>query len=986
MHRTLALSALAAMLALMVPNAAAMAAPAASQYAGMRWRYVGPIRGGRTKAIAGVPDKPNRFYIGSVNGGIWRTDDAGRTWTPIFDKESSGSIGSLAIAPSDENVIYAGSGEGMQRPDLAIGNGIYKSTDAGATWTHLGLHDGEQIPQISVDPKDPNRLFVAVLGHPFGPNAERGVYRSLDGGATFKRVLYENENVGANDVEIDPANPQIVYATLWAARSAPWEAGPFEIAGSGVFKSIDGGDTWTKLTNGFPPRIGRSELAIAPSNPNVVYAAADAPTGCAIYRSDDAGAHFSLTSSDDRVCARAGDLLQVAVDPRDAHTVYATSTSAYRSTDGGKTFVPFKGAPGGDDYTNIWINPTNPDIILLGSDQGATISVDHGKTWSSWYNQPTGQMYHVNADNRFPYWVCGGQQDSGSACVESRGNWGEITQRDWHTAGAEEYGYVIPDPLHPGVFFGGKVERYDERSTQAQEVSPNPLRSKGYRVIRTEPIAFDHFDRHVMYFGANQIYATRDGGMHWKTISPDLTRAHWAMPSVIKAFEGDDPEKGAHRGVVYALAPSYRHAGTIWAGTDDGLVWITRDGGAHWKNVTPPGLAAWSKISQIDAGRTDDNTAYVAVNRFRLDDLHPMVYRTHDGGAHWTLITNGLPSDEPVNAVRVDPQTPGLLFASTEGNVFTSFDDGAHWQSLQLNLPHSSMRDIVVHGNDLVVATHGRGFWILDNIEPLRELAHTPAWSGPHLFTPSLAYRLRRDTDTDTPLPPEEPHGMNPPDGAMIDYVLASPAAKVSIVIRDAAGAIVRRYSSDDAAPPTLTLDKPSYWERPFVKPSIDPGMHRFVWDLHERPPLSDAVDLPISAVYEDTPRVPQGALVLPGRYTVELTVDGHVSKAPLVVAMDPRVTMTRSALVEQYELTHQTAILIDRTHVAVTRAHARKDAAGVRTFERFNGRLSFLMDLIDGADAPVPEGTHRAFCTIRADASHALGIPVPHDSLCTSF
>jgi photosystem II stability/assembly factor-like uncharacterized protein len=974
------------MLAAIVPSAPAVAAPALSQYAGLQWRFVGPLRGGRTKAIAGVPDKPNRFYIASVNGGIFRTDDAGRTWTPIFDGQSSGSIGSLAVAPSDSNTIYAGSGEGMQRPDLAIGNGMYKSTDAGATWTHLGLRDGEQIPEISVDPKDPNRLFVAVLGHPYGPNTERGVYRSLDGGATFKQVLYKDENTGANFVRIDPNNPQTVYATLWAARSAPWEAGPFEIPGSGVFKSTDGGDTWTKLTNGLPPQIGRSEMAIAPSNSNVVYAAVDAPTGCAIYRSDDAGAHFALTSSDDRVCARSGDLLQLAVDPVDAQTVYATSTSAYRSTDGGKTFVPFKGAPGGDDYTNVWVNPLNPDMILLGSDQGAQISVDHGKTWSSWYNQPTGQLYHVNADDRFPYWVCGGQQDSGSACVSSRGNWGEITERDWHTTGAEEYGYVVPDPLHPGVTFGGKVERYDERTTQAQEVSPNPLRAKPYRVVRTEPIAFDKFDKSLMYFGANQVYATRDGGMHWKTISPDLTRAHWAMPAVIAAFASGDPQKGAHRGVLYALAPSYRHAGTIWAGTDDGLVWITRDGGAHWHNITPPALTPWSKISQIDAGRTDDNTAYVAVNRFRLDDLHPSVYRTHDGGAHWTLITNGLPADEPINAVRVDPETPGLLFAAGEGDVSVSFDDGAHWQSLQLNLPHTSMRDIIVHNNDVVVATHGRGFQILDNIEPLRELAHAAAWSNAHLFTPSLAYRVRRNTNSDTPLPPEEPHGANPPDGAMIDYVLAAPATHVTITVVDGSGNVVRRYSSDDVAPEHIDFDKPSYWERPFTKPSIDPGMHRFVWDLHEPSPLSDAIDLAMAANDDDTPRIPQGALALPGRYTVQLNVDGAVSSAPLTLAMDPRIHVARTALSEQYAMAHQTALLIDRTHTAAVSAHTRKNSADLKTFGRLNGALSGLIDLIDGADAPVPEGTRRAFCTLREDASRALGTPIPHDSLCASL
>ncbi|MBV8639631.1 MAG: glycoside hydrolase [Candidatus Eremiobacteraeota bacterium] len=983
LRRFYALAVLAALTSSVLPLPARTQTVALSQYAGMQWRFIGPLRGGRTKAVAGVTNQPNRFYIGAVNGGIWRTDDAGRTWVPLFDNEPTGSIGALAVAQSNPDIIYAGSGEGEQRPDLSIGDGVYKSTDAGATWTHLGLRDGQQIPQIAVDPKNPNRLFVAVLGHPYGPNAERGVYRSLDGGATFKRVLYRDDNTGANDVQIDPSNPNVVYATLWSARSAPWEAGPFQHAGSGVFKSTDGGDTWTKLTNGLPPRIGRSELGIAPSDTNVVYAAVDAPTGCAIYRSDDAGQHFSLTSSDDRVCARAGDLLTVTVDPKDPHTVYATSTSLYRSTDGGKTFTPIKGAPGGDDYQGVWINPNDPGIIALTSDQGAEISVDHAKTWSSWYNQPTGQMYHVNADDHFPYWVCGGQQDSGSACVLSRGDWGQVNERDWHPAGAEEYGYVVPDPLHPGNFYGGKVEHFDERTSQTQEVSPNPLRVKPYRVVRTEPIAFDHFDKHVMYFGANQVYETRNGGMNWNTISPDLTRAKWAMPSVIEAFESDDSEKGAHRGVVYALAPSYTHAGTIWAGTDDGSVWITRDHGTHWKNITPPQLTAWSKISQIDASHFDDNTAYVAVNRFRLDDLHPWIYRTRDGGSHWSVITNGLPPDEPVNAVRQDPQVRGLLYAATEGNVYVSFDDGAHWQSLQNNLPHTSMRDIIVHGDDVIVATHGRGFWILDDVEPLRELARKGGFNGTHLFTPQLAYRVRRNTNTDTPLTPEEPHGQNPPEGAILDYTLNAPAQRVVITIRDGKGNVVRRYSSDDPEPPVMQFDKPSYWERPFQRPDASIGEHRFAWDLRETSPQSVTVDLPMTANEGETPRAPQGALVVPGRYTVELTVDGRSQSRPLILVMDPRIHTSAADLQRQYEMAHETAALMDSTYAALQNAKRANETKRATQFGTLNTRLTGLLDLIDGADAPVPEGTRRAFCTLHQQSISAGASSTGRNSLC---
>ena len=950
---------------------------AQSQYAGLEWRFIGPLRGGRTKAIQGVASEPNRFYIAAVNGGIWRTNDAGRTWRPIFDNEPTGSIGSLAVAPSDPNVIYAGSGEGLQRPDLAVGDGIYRSTDAGDHWTHLGLRDGEQIPQIAVDPTDPKRLFVAVLGHPYGPNAERGVFRSTDGGATFTKVLYRDENTGAYDVRIDPAHPNVVYATLWAARQAPWEIGSsFERPGSGIFKSTDGGDHWTRLSGGLPAAMGRAEIAVAPSDSNIVYAYVDGfgDSGGEVFRSDDAGAHFTMMNDDQNTIGERGDdLVAIGVDPKNPQIMYVTNTTTYRTTDGGKTFVAIKGAPGGDDYQNIWINPNDPSIIALASDQGATISVDDGATWSSWYNQPTAQMYHVNTDDRFPYWVCGGQQESGSACVSSRGDWGEITERDWHTAGAEEYGYVVPDPLHPGIDYGGKVEKYDERTTQAQEVGPNPLRMNGYRVVRTEPLAFDHFDKSILYFGANQIYATRDGGMSWKTISPDLTRTSYPIPGVIAAFESNDPAHGKHRGVVYAIAPSYKHAGTIWAGTDDGLLWITHDAGAHWQNITPPALTPWSKISQIDASRFDDRTAYVAVNRFRLDDLRPWVLRTHDGGEHWVSITNGLPGDEPVNAVRADPQVPGLLYAATEGNVYVSFDDGAHWQPLQLNLPHTSMRDLQVHDNDLVVATHGRGFWILDDIEPLRELARSSGWNGPHLFTPSLAYRVQRNTNTDTPLPPEEPHGMNPPDGAIFYYTLPANAQHVSLAVYDAHGMLVRRYSSDDQPPRPVEFDKPAYWEKPFVRPATDAGMHRFVWDLHEPMPESVAVDLPISANDDDTPRIPQGALALPGRYTVRLTVDGVARSQPLDLAMDPRIRIAPAQLQRQYAMAHDIAQLLDRTYQARERAIAAHDPAAAGRLARINGELSALIEIVDGADAPVPEGSAQAFCALQAQAHAAL-------------
>lgn len=949
-----------------------------SLYAAMKWRFVGPLRGGRTSAVSGVAGQPNLFYIAAVNGGIWKSDDAGRTWTPIFDGQSTGSVGALAVAPSDDKIIYAGSGEGLQRPDLAIGNGIYKSTDAGTTWVHLGLRDAQQIAAIAVDPHDANRLFVAALGHPYGPNDERGIYRSTDGGASLQRVLYANNNTGAFDVAIDPTHPQIVYATLWAARAAPWEAG-FEIAGSGIFKSTDGGTTWAPLKSGLPKQIGRAFVAVAATNTQVVYAIVDAPDGCGFYRSDDGGTGFKLVNNHANITKRCSDLTTIGVNPKNADDVWLTNTSTYRSRDGGKTFTPIKGAPGGDDYHVIWINPHDPNIVLLGSDQGATISLNDGRTWSSWYNQPTAQMFHVSADDRFPYWICGGQQESGSACVKSRGDWGEITERDWHPAGAEEYGNVVPDPLHPGVFFGGRVERYDERTGQAQEVSPMPLRGKGFRIVRTEPLVFDPLEKQALYFGANRVYVTRDAGMHWKTVSPDLTRAHPVLPPTVGPFERDDPQQGRHRGVVYAIALSWKHHGTIWAGTDDGLVWITRDGGVRWKNITPNGLTPWSKVAQIDVSRLDDESAFIAVNRFRLDDLHPYVYVTHDGGAHWRLAVAGLP-EEPVNAVRQDPEHLGLLYAATENGVYVSFDGGWAWQSLQLNLPHTSVRDVIVHGNDLIVATHGRGFWILDDIEPLRELATKGAIGGAHLFATAPALRLRRDTNSDTPLPPEEPSGKNPPDGAIIDYLVPANASRVAIEIADRRGTVVRRYASDDTAPAPPELDKPAFWLRPFTRPSTEAGMHRFVWDLREPPPASHQRDLPISAVQNDTLLVPQGALVVPATYSVRLVVDGRTERTPLHLGMDPRVSMTQAQLEEQYAMAHDLATTIGLTAAALDAARAKKDDRAVAQLDSLEKPLTEMLDVIDGADAPVTAQSRDAYCSLMSQAL-TLHIKAPFTS-----
>jgi len=873
----------------------------------LHWRSIGPFRGGRVRAVAGVPSQPNVFYMAQVNGGVWKTEDYGHTWTPIFDDQPTGSVGSIAVAPSDPNVIYVGSGEGLQRPDLSVGDGIYKSTDAGHTWTHLGLRDGQQIPQVAVDPRDPNRLLVAVAGHPYGPNEERGIFRSADGGKTFEKVLYKDENVGAADVLFDPQNPDIAYAALWEARQGPWENAAWNGAGGGIFKSIDNGKTWRQLSGGLPDAIIQANLAIAPSLTKRLIASVATPTGVNLYRSDDGGDSWTIVTKDTRPAGRigGGDLSVPRFDPKNPDVVYVASTVSWKSTDGGKTWSAFRGAPGGDDYQNVWINPNNPEIIIMASDQGTVITVNGGKSWSSWYNQPTAQLYHVSADNAFPYRLCGGQQESGSACVSSRGNDGEITFREWHPVGAEEYGYVTADPLDPDIVYGGKLTRYDRRTGQVQNIMPRPFRSNEFRVVRTQPVIFSPVDPRLLFFSANTLWKTRDGGRNWDQISPDLTRKTFDVSETVGKFRSQPSAQPIQRGVIYTVAPSPLDVNLIWVGTDDGLIHRTTDGGAHWTDVTPKQLKPWQKVSLIDAGHFDKDTAYAAVNTLRLDDLRPHIFRTHDGGATWTEVTAGLPNNENTNVVREDPERKGLLFAGTERAVHVSFDDGDHWQSLRLNMGASSVRDLIVKGDDLCVATHGRGFWILDNITPLRQL-QTPVTTL--LFRPQVALRVRWNMNTDTPLPPDTPAGENPPEGAMIDYhIAAGTTGPASLEIKDETGQIVRRYSSADPVPtPNPTLAIPPYWLRPPQKLAADPGMHRFLWDLHYDPVPGEPPQYPIAAVYRNTAPAPTSPWAMPGKYTVVLTVGGKSYEQPLTVVMDPRVKTSNADLLEQFKLSKQ--------------------------------------------------------------------------------
>ena len=899
------------LLVAVLPSPAADEPFSPALYASLRWRMIGPFRGGRTVAASGVPGQPNVFYIGVNNGGVWKTDDAGRTWKPIFDDQPTGSIGALAVAPSNPRILYVGSGEGLQRPDLSTGDGVYKSSDGGKTWKNVGLRDGQQISAILVDPKDPDRVFVAVLGHPYGPNKERGVYRTLDGGKTWQQVLAKDENTGAVALAFDPAEPRTVYAVLWAARQGPWENGAWQGSGSGLYKSTDGGTTWKPLTKGLPTAeqgLGRIGVTVAPSDSKRLYAMVDAPRLGGVYRSDDAGDSWKRVNTEPRVWGRGSDFAEVKVDPKNKDIVYVANTSAYRSTDGGKTFTAFRGAPGGDDYHTFWINPDDPRIILLAGDQGAVVTLNGGETWSSWYNQPTAQFYHVITDNQFPYWVYGGQQESGSAAVVSRGAHGQITFRDWHLVGVEEYGYVAPDPLHPHLIYGGKVTRFDRTTGQTQNVAPEAVRSGKYRFLRTAPLLFSTVDPKCLFLGGNVLFKTTDGAESWQIISPDLSREQPEVPESIGVYRTPELAKQSRRGVIYTVAPSYKDADTIWAGTDDGLIHVTRDGGKTWQDVTPPGLTAWSKVSVMDAGRFDAATAYAAVNRIRLDDMRPHIYRTHDGGKTWQEIVRGLPDNAPVNVVREDPARQGLLFAGTERAVFVSFNDGDDWQPLRLNMPATSIRDLVIHGDDVVVGTHGRSFWILDNVTPLRQLDARTATAAVHLFRPQVSYRVRGNLNTDTPLPPDEPAGQNPPDGAILDYYLKDAAADpVTLEIHDGKGKLVRRFSSADKPEPVndKELDIPTYWIRPPQPLSSAAGAHRFVWDLHYPPP-SGRRHYPMTAIYGDTPSEPLGPWVLPGQYTVRLTVGGQSQEQPLTVKMDPRVQTPIKELTQQFELSLQ--------------------------------------------------------------------------------
>ncbi|MCE2956368.1 MAG: WD40/YVTN/BNR-like repeat-containing protein [Bacteroidota bacterium] len=904
-----------------------------SLYQELEYRCIGPFRAGRTVGAVGIPSQPNVFLMGVNNGGVWKTTDFGRTWKPIFDSAPTGSVGDVAVSLSNPNIIYVGTGEGLHRPDLAVGDGMFKSTDGGATWKHVGLKDAQQIGRVIVHPTNPDIVFAAVLGHPYGANEERGVFRTRDGGTTWEKVLYINHNTGAIEIEFDPSNPNTIITDLWEHREGPWENGSFLGKNNGLFKSTDGGTTWNKIGKGLPTDdqgLGRIGFGIAPSNSKIVFATVDARDGGGIYKSEDGGENWIRVSTDRRLWGRGGDFAEIRVHPKNPDVVFVANTAAYRSTDGGKTWMSFKGAPGGDDYHRIWINPIQPEIMLFAADQGAVVTVNGGKSWSSWLNQPTSQLYHISTDNQFPYWVYGGQQESGAIGTASRGNGGQISMRDWMGVGADEYAYVVADPKNPDIIYGGRVTKFNKKTGQTQSVSPEALRSGQYRMLRTLPLLFHPADDEMLLFATNVLWKTKTGGESWEIISPDLTRKQTAVPNSIGDFKTESLNSMPQRGVIYSVSGSPKNKDIIWAGTDDGLVHLTRDGGKTWKDVTPPELTAWDKISQLDAGHFHENTAYISVTAFRKDDLRPHIFKTHDGGATWKKIVNGLAANAPINVVREDAKQPGLLFAGSEREVWFSVDDGDNWQSLRNNMPASSIRDLVIHEGDLVVGTHGRSIWIMDNIHPLRSLAKLGQGKQDFLFPGADATRVRFNMFSDTPIPPDEATGKNPPDGAIIDYYLSSPAKEMMLEILDANGALVRRYASKDTPEQldSLKMPHPTYWIRPSKTLSTAVGHHRWVWDLRYTPPQGADRQFAIAAVYKNTPSSPAGPLVHPGTHTLRLTIDGKSQHQKIQVRLDPRVSISDTDLrlntdksMEVYQLYNELQLLREQVDAKLNNA-----------------------------------------------------------------
>ncbi len=895
-------------------------------YSGMQWRLVGPYRAGWATMAEGIPDKPNTFYFGGAGGGIWKSDDAGRTWQPLMQHQQSSSIGALALAPSDSRIIYAGTGQVAVRYDILAGDGVYKSVDGGKTWTNIGLKDSRHIGRILIDPTNPDHVLVAALGNVFAPNSERGIFLSNNGGKTWKHVLYVDNNTGAVDLASDPESPSIIYAALWQMRMHPWldyylpQSGP----GSGIYKSTDNGEHWEKLSgHGLPPgNYGRIGLGAARGSKGlIIYASIQASKKTSgIYRSDDGGRNWQYVNS--QASLANSYFSRITVDPKNPNIVYVMDRSIHRSVDGGKHFTIFKGAPGGDDYHFLWINPKDPTHMITASDQGAVVTVNDGKTWSSWYNQPTGQFYHIAVDDQFPYRIYSGQQDNGTVGILSRGPYGVIEERDWHPVGGEERDYEVPKPENPDLVFGsglgGPVTRFNEITRQVAHVSPWPISTYAdlptnvrYRYTWITPLVFSHIKPYPLYFGAQYLFRSFDNGDNWKIISPDLSGI---VPGTEKV---KDPSPAQARkigyGVIYSIAPSPINKKVIWVGTDDGLIQLTTDGGNNWRNVTPSPVPLWGRIDAIAPSPFAVNTAYVSIDTHRLGKNTPLIIKTEDGGKTWQTIIKGLPSNEYLNVVRADPVKKGLLYASTNRSIYVSFNDGSEWQPLTLNFPTTCVRDLVVHNGDLIAGTQGRGIWILDDVEPLREMTAKISKESAHLFKPAQAWRIRNDENQDTPWPPSTPLGQNPPPGAIIDYYLKDGSTTpVSLSIYDSKGNLINQFSSNEKE---KKLPAHRYFQKEWVGKSEQlnntAGMHRYIWNMRYPRPSALQYHYSIAAVWTDgTPVKPEGPLVMPGHYNVVLSVNGKKYTQPLIIKLDPRVHVKEKDLTSQLNL----ALQIDTT------------------------------------------------------------------------
>ena len=903
-------------------------------YSGMQWRLVGPFRAGWATMSAGVPSEPNTFYFGAAGGGVWKTNDAGNTWQPLMQHQKSSSIGAIAVAPSNPDVIYAGTGQVALRYDILPGDGIYRSNDAGKSWENIGLKATHRIGKILIDPNNPNRIVVAALGQVFKPNKERGIFLTTNGGTTWKHVLYVNDSTGAVDLASDTKNPQIIYAALWQIQMHPWldYFDPQMGFGSGIYKSVDGGEHWKKLNGGGLPsgQLSRIGLAVANnSGGQIVYATVIAQgNSSGLYRSSDGGNSWLFVNKDGALANSY--FSRVTVDPKNANIVYVMGRSINRSVDGGKHFTFFKGAPGGDDYHYLWINPEDTTHMIAASDQGAVVSVNNGESWSSWYNQPTGQFYHLAVDDHFPYRIYSGQQDNGTVEILSRGPYGVIEDKDWHPVGGDERDYEVPKPGNSNLVFGsglgGYVSRFDEKTRQVANVSPWPVSSYGafptkvrYRYTWITPLVFSPVKPYALYFGAQYLFRSLDDGNHWKIISPDLTGKIGSTKKYKNPTLNQAREDGY--GTIYTIAPSPINKNVIWIGTDNGIIQLTNDGGKNWRNVTPNLVPLWSRIDAIDPSPFSKNCAYAAVNTHRLGLFKPLIIKTTDDGKTWKEIITGLPHDEFVNVVRTDPVRKGLLYAGTNRGVYVSFDDGDNWQPLSLNFPTTNVTDLLIHNGDLIASTQGRAIWILDDLEPLREISQNIISQSAHLFHPEPAWRMRGDENHDTPYPREIPLGKNPPDGAIIDYWLKDGnAGNISIIIRDAKGRIVRSFTSQDNI---KSLPANRYFERGWIssndKLSNISGMHRFVWDLRYTRPPALSYHYSIAALWHDrTPLEPRGMIALPGRYSITLKTDGSEYTQQLEIKEDPRIHESESKLQKQFDF----ASLIDSNLVKIISVH----------------------------------------------------------------